>query len=131
MWVATNRAGRGVPIPARDPWAIAWRPDAVDDDALGPQTGGMDPDVLTAAADAALRYARTVDERRVFPDEAGVAALRAFDEELPERGTDPAETIRLLDEVGGPATVASTGPSYFGFVTGGNQPVALGAAWLA
>jgi glutamate/tyrosine decarboxylase-like PLP-dependent enzyme len=87
--------------------------------------------VLEAAAAAALAYTRTVDDRRVFPDDDAVGALVAFDEALPESGTDPVETIRLLAEVGGPATVASTGATYFGFVTGGTHPAALGAAWLA
>jgi glutamate/tyrosine decarboxylase-like PLP-dependent enzyme len=91
----------------------------------------MDNDALEAAAAAALAYARTVDDRRVFPDAEALAALAAFDEPLPESGTGPADTLRLLDEVGGPATVASAGPSYFGFVTGGTHPAALGASWLA
>jgi glutamate/tyrosine decarboxylase-like PLP-dependent enzyme len=91
----------------------------------------MEPDALETAAAAALAYARSVDDRRVFPDDDAIASLAAFDESLPEEGTDPAETIRLLDAVGGPATVASTGPSYFGFVIGGTHPAALGAAWLA
>jgi glutamate/tyrosine decarboxylase-like PLP-dependent enzyme len=88
-------------------------------------------DVLEVAAAAAVAFARAVDARRVFPDAAAVAALGAFDEPLADRGADPAETIRMLDELGGPATVASTGPAYFGFVTGGVHPAALGAAWLA
>jgi glutamate/tyrosine decarboxylase-like PLP-dependent enzyme len=90
-----------------------------------------DPGVLEVAAAAALAYVRGIDDRRVFPDSGSVEALAAFDEPLPEHGSSAADTLRLLDEVGGPATVASTGASYFGFVTGGTHPAALGAAWLA
>ena len=88
-------------------------------------------ELLTAAAEMALAYVAGVDERRVSPSAEAVAALTAFDEPLPERGADPLDTLRLLDRVGAPATMASTGARYFGFVNGATLPVALGAAWLA
>ncbi len=50
---------------------------------------------------------------------------------LPESSTDPREVLRLLDEVGSPATVGSAGGRYFGFVIGSALPVTLGANWLA
>jgi glutamate/tyrosine decarboxylase-like PLP-dependent enzyme len=87
--------------------------------------------VLESAAAAALSYVRGVDDRRVYPDDAAVSGLAAFDEPLPVAGAGAEDTLRMLAEVGGPATVASTGPSYFGFVTGGTHPSALGASWLA
>lgn len=88
-------------------------------------------DALRDAATAALDYAASVDDRPAFPSPEAIAGLAAFDEPLPETGADVAETLRLLDSAGSPATVASTADRYFGFVIGGVHPAALGAAWLA
>ena len=89
-----------------------------------------DPALLRAAAEMALDYVSAIDERRVAPYPDAVAGLAAFDEPLPDSGADATETLQLLDQVGGPATMATTGPRYFGFVNGATYPVALGASWL-
>lgn len=87
-------------------------------------------DLLADAAVRAQRYLDGLDARSVAPTDAAVAALRAFDEPLPETPGDPAEVLRLLDEVGSPATTAMAGRRFFGFVIGGSLPVALAANWL-
>jgi glutamate/tyrosine decarboxylase-like PLP-dependent enzyme len=84
-----------------------------------------------AAAEMAIEYATSVDERRVAPDSAAVEALAALAEPLPDRGVASLDTVRLLHAAGSPATVASTGAHYFGFVTGATYPVALASSWLA
>ncbi|MFN0153709.1 MAG: pyridoxal phosphate-dependent decarboxylase family protein [Gaiella sp.] len=91
----------------------------------------MSDPLLRLAAELAIDAVAGVDNRPVAPTEAGLAALAAFDEPLPTAGSDPEQTLRLLHDVAGPATMASTGPHYFGFVTGATYPVALGAAFLA
>ncbi len=86
---------------------------------------------LSDASARAIHYLDGLAERRVAPGPEAVAALRRFDEPLPVKSGDPAETLRLLDEVGSPATMAMAGPRFFGFVIGGSLPVALGANWIA
>lgn len=78
-----------------------------------------------------MSYLAGVDRRPVAPDASALAGLDRFDEDLPEGPGDPLLTIARLDEAGSPATVASTGGRYFGFVTGGTLPAALASSWLA
>ncbi|MEX3925781.1 aspartate aminotransferase family protein [Paraburkholderia sp. BR10936] len=85
----------------------------------------MDELKLLADADArGLRYLEGNATRRVFPSNAAIAALSAFDEPLPASGLPAEDTLSLLDRVGSPATTASNGPRYFGFVIGAALPAA-------
>jgi glutamate/tyrosine decarboxylase-like PLP-dependent enzyme len=83
--------------------------------------------LLRGAADRALAYLADVDERPVRPE-----SLRdnGSSGPLPETSTEPEVVLKLLDETVGPATVASMGPRFFGWVIGGSYPVALAADWL-
>src|SRR3984957_16410210 len=87
--------------------------------------------LLTETADRAARYLAEIGNRRVAPLPGQVSGLKALGGPLPEGPSDPAETLALLDDIGSPATVATTGGRYFGYVIGGVLPAALGANWLA
>ena len=89
------------------------------------------PDLLRNALDRSLAYLGGVGDRRVVPDAAAIARLAELDVDLPRTGLAAPDVLRQLDDVGSPATVASNGPRYFGFVTGAALPAAQAAAWLS
>ena len=88
-------------------------------------------DLLHMTANRALEYLDGLDARPAAPTPAALARLAELGGRLPDTPTDPAEVIALLDEIGSPATTASAGGRYYGFVTGGALPAALAANWLA
>ena len=88
-------------------------------------------ELLRMTTDRALRYLAGLAERGVAPTPEAVARLAELDESLPDGPGDPATTVALLDDLGSPATTASAGPRFFGFVIGGALPAALAANWLA
>lgn len=93
----------------------------------------MDDEIsLLEDADRRARdYVAGVAERRVFPNAGAIAALAAFDKPLTDYGAPAGETLALLDDIGSPATVASNGPRYYGFVIGASLPAAAAAERLA
>jgi len=88
-------------------------------------------DVLRDAAQRAARYLDTLPDRRVGPDPAAVDALAEFTEPLPADGCPPGEAMAMLDRLGSPATLATAGGRFFGFVIGGALPQTVAASWLA
>ncbi len=88
-------------------------------------------ELLRTTAERAARYLADLQERNVAPTPQALANLGRLDESLPERPTDPSTVIALLDEIGSPATVASAGGRFFGFVVGGSLPVTVAASSLA
>ena len=90
----------------------------------------MNP-LLHDAALRASRYLAGLDKRPVHPGAAAIARLAELDQPMPD-GPQPADAVlRQLDELGSPATMASAGGRFFGFVVGGALPVSVAANWLA
>jgi len=86
----------------------------------------MTDDALRRAHELAAAWLAGLRDRPVHAagDPAGLRGP------LPERGEEPDAVVDALAAAAEPGLVASAGPRYFGFVTGGALPAALAADWL-
>ena len=75
-------------------------------------------------------YLSTVHERPVKATLSSDQLRARLGGSLPEQGSSPVEVIDMLADTGRSGTVASQGPRFFGFVTGGSTPAAIAADWL-
>lgn len=88
-------------------------------------------ELLHEAAQRAIQYLEGIGERAVAPLPEATARLAQLGGPLPEGPTPAGHVLRLLDEVGSPATVATAGRRFYGLVIGGSLPVTVAANWLA
>ena len=98
---------------------------------ISEQPRAPEAELLGDAAQRAIAYLRDSAGRPVAPPPASVDALKELDGPLPDAPSAPQDVLALLDRVGSPATVLTTGGRYFGFVNGGAVPASLAASWIA
>jgi glutamate/tyrosine decarboxylase-like PLP-dependent enzyme len=86
--------------------------------------------VMRRAADIAGEFIDGLAQRHVGARSDAAAIAARFEAVLPDDGQDPVAVIEDMARLLDPGIVASGGPRYFGFVTGGVLPASLGADWL-
>jgi glutamate/tyrosine decarboxylase-like PLP-dependent enzyme len=87
-------------------------------------------DHLDAAARLAREYLEGVADRPVRAEVHMSSLFETLGGPVPEHGEDPVAVIEALVAGAEPGIVASAGPRYFGYVTGGSLPAALAADWM-
>jgi len=87
--------------------------------------------VTTEAARRANSYIANAPHRPIAPSADAIAGLDVFRRPLQDAPIAAREVLAELDAFGSPATVVQNHGRYFGFVNGGVEPAAAGAAILA
>ena len=88
-------------------------------------------ELLNETTRRAVRFLESLPGRHVAAARDAGELVPALGGALPRKGVPASEVIVWLDEIGGQGVIASAGPRYFGFVTGGALPASLAASWLA
>lgn len=83
--------------------------------------------IFTQAQQYSFEYLENIFDRNVFPTEEAIKNLSKFDEELPLKSANAENVLEQLNQYGSPATTATLGGRYFGFVIGSSVPVGLAA----
>lgn len=86
--------------------------------------------LLSSVTERAINYQQNLDSRSVAPSSEALERLAELDVPLQDEPVEDEEIIALLDRVGSPATVSTSGGRYFGFVIGGSLPAAQAATLL-
>lgn len=87
-------------------------------------------ETLEIAARLGREFLKRVGERPVGAAAPFATLLKTLGGPLPDDGQDSRDVVAALARDAEPGLVASAGPRYFGFVTGGALPAAVGADWL-
>src|SRR5439155_1842806 len=87
-------------------------------------------DALDRAVNIARRYLGSRRTRPVWPSVTLDDLRASLDAGLPDGPLDAAAVIDALAQAAEPGLVTTTGPRYFGFVTGGALPATVAAEWL-
>lgn len=82
--------------------------------------------ILTGVKQQGMAYLNQIQERSTA-SEGTVDLINTLSQE----GLGTAETLKQFNERFEPIIVASSGPRYWGFVTGGTTPAAIAGDWLA
>jgi glutamate/tyrosine decarboxylase-like PLP-dependent enzyme len=86
---------------------------------------------IRRASELALAWTEQLPDRPITAGATPEQMAGLLDEPLPESGTDPGQAVAEWLDRAAPGIVSSTGPRYFGFVTGVSLPAALGGDIIA
>jgi len=85
---------------------------------------------MEAAARLAFTYRAGLQDGPVTPTYRPAETAAAFDDTLPEQGTDALAVIEALALDAGPGLHGHSASRFFGYVCGGSMPVGAAAVFL-